>query len=249
MRRIRQYFFVIKELTGREIKRKYARSSLGILWSILNPLLMMVVMSLIFSTMFKRSIENYPIYYLTGQMIWEFFSGATNSAMTALVDNKSLLIKAKLPRHTFVISRVYTTLVNFGFTCIAYILMLVLFGIKPSVSMLLFPVGIIYGIIMSIGVGFILSTEYVFYADVRYLYGLLLRIVMFLSAIFYPADMLSGIMQQLIKYNPIYLLIYFTRLSVMYGQIPEDWVWIRLSVWSFCLLIAGAVIFKKQENQ
>ena len=112
MHRLKQYFFVIKELTEREIKRKYARSSLGIIWSVLNPLLMMVVMSMIFSTMFKRSIDNYPIYYLTGQMVWELFSGATNAAMTALVDNKTLLIKAKLPRHTFVVSRIYTSLVN-----------------------------------------------------------------------------------------------------------------------------------------
>ncbi len=249
MKRIRQYFFVIKELTEREIKRKYARSSLGILWSVLNPLLMMVVMSMIFSTMFKRSIENYPIYYLTGQMVWELFSGATNSAMTALVDNKTLLIKAKLPKHTFIISRVYTSLVNFGFTCLAYFLMLIIFGIKPSVTMLLFPVGMLFALIMSIGVGFILSTEYVFYADVKYLYGLLLRIVMYLSAIFYPVDMLSGIMQQAIRYNPIYLLVYFFRESVMYGRVPEDWVWIRLSVWSAAFMIIGGIVFKKQENR
>lgn len=249
MQRIKQYFFVIKELTEREIKRKYARSSLGIIWSILNPLLMMVVMSMIFSTMFKRSIDNYPIYYLTGQMVWELFSGATNAAMTALVDNKTLLIKAKLPRHTFVVSRIYTSLVNFGFTCVAYILMIILFGIKPSLTMLLFPVGMIFALIMSIGVGFILSTEYVFYADVKYLYGLLLRIVMYLSAIFYPADLLSGIMQQAIKFNPIYLLIYFFRQCVMYGQIPEDWVWIRLSVWSAIFLFMGLIVFKKQENR
>ncbi len=249
MHRLKQYFFVIKELTEREIKRKYARSSLGIIWSVLNPLLMMVVMSMIFSTMFKRSIDNYPIYYLTGQMVWELFSGATNAAMTALVDNKTLLIKAKLPRNTFVISRIYTSLVNFGFTCVAYILMIFLFGIRPSLTMLLFPVGVIFALIMCIGVGFILSTEYVFYADVKYLYGLFLRILMYLSAIFYPADMLSGIMQQAIKYNPIYLLIYFFRLTVMYGEVPEDWVWIRLGVWSTVLLLAGIIVFKKQENR
>ena len=124
-----QYIFVIRELTAREIKRKYARSSLGIIWSVLNPLLYMVVMSLIFSTMFRRSIENFPIYYLTGQIFWTLFSGATNSAMTALVDNRNLLLQAKLPKQTFVLSRVYTTLVNFGYTCIAYIPMLIVFRI------------------------------------------------------------------------------------------------------------------------
>ena len=100
---IRQYVFVIRELTAREIKRKYARSSLGIIWSVLSPLLFMVVLSLVFSTMFKRSIENYPIYYLTGQILWTMYGGATNASMTALTDNKSLLIKAKLPKQVFIL--------------------------------------------------------------------------------------------------------------------------------------------------
>ena len=84
----KQYWFVIRELTSREIKRKYSRSKLGIVWSVLNPLLTMAVMSMIFSYMFKHSIENYPIYYLCGNVIWQLFTGATNSAMTTLVDNK-----------------------------------------------------------------------------------------------------------------------------------------------------------------
>ena len=89
---LKQYYFVIKQLVDREIKRKYARSFLGVIWSVLNPLMTMAVMSMIFSTIFKRSIENYPIYYLTGTIFWQLFSGATNSAMTALVDNRTLLL-------------------------------------------------------------------------------------------------------------------------------------------------------------
>ena len=94
---LKQYYFVIKQLVDREIKRKYARSFLGVIWSVLNPLMTMAVMSMIFSTIFKRTIENYPIYYLTGTIFWQLFSGATNSAMTALVDNRTLLLKVKLP--------------------------------------------------------------------------------------------------------------------------------------------------------
>ena len=129
---LKQYYFVIKQLVDREIKRKYARSFLGVIWSVLNPLMTMAVMSMIFSTIFKRSIENYPIYYLTGTIFWQLFSGATNSAMTALVDNRTLLLKVKLPKQTFVLARIYTALTNFGYTCIAYVLMLVVFQIKIS---------------------------------------------------------------------------------------------------------------------
>ena len=115
---LKQYYFVIKQLVDREIKRKYARSFLGVIWSVLNPLMTMAVMSMIFSTIFKRTIENYPIYYLTGTIFWQLFSGATNSAMTALVDNRTLLLKVKLPKQTFVLARIYTALTNFGYTCV-----------------------------------------------------------------------------------------------------------------------------------
>ena len=246
---ILQYVFVIRELTSREIKRKYARSSLGIIWSVLNPLLMMVVMSLIFSTMFKRKIENFPIYYLTGQTIWGLFSGATNSAMTALVDNKSLLIKAKLPKHTFILSRVYTSLVNFGYTCIAYVLMLMIFRIKLSYTMLLFPICILFALLFSIGIGYFLATLYVFFADIKYLYGIFLTLLMYLSAIFYPVDSLPETMQLVIGWNPVYLLILFARECVMYGQFPETQVWIRLGIWCVGSLLFGMAVFKSRENK
>ena len=246
---ILQYAFVISELTSREIKRKYARSTLGILWSVLNPLLMMVVMSLIFSKMFSGNIENFPIYFLTGQIIWTLFDTASNSAMTALVDNKTLLIKAKLPKHTFILSRVYTALVNFGYTCIAYILMLAIFRIKPTWSMLLFPVGVIFILIVSIGLSYLLATEYVFFADIKYLYSVALRVLMYMSAVFYPLESLPEKMQEIIKWNPLYLAIYFSRQCVMYGKVPENWVWIRLSIWGVACMIIGMIVFKAKENK
>ena len=141
---LKQYYFVIKQLVDREIRRKYARSFLGVIWSVLNPLMTMAVMSMIFSTIFKRTIENYPIYYLTGTIFWQLFSGATNSAMTALVDNRTLLLKVKLPKQTFVLARIYTALTNFGYTCIAYVLMLVVFQIKISPTLLLFPIDVFF---------------------------------------------------------------------------------------------------------
>ena len=246
---IRQYIFVIRELTAREIKRKYARSSLGIIWSVLNPLLNMVVMSLIFSTMFRRSIENFPIYYLTGQIFWTLFSGATNSAMTALVDNRNLLIKAKLPKQTFVLSRIYTTLVNFGYTCIAYVLMLVIFRIKPTFAMLLFPLAVVFMLMISIGVSYILSVVYVFFADVKYLYSVFLTLWMYMSALFYPISGLPESMQKFIGFNPIYLVIAFARECVMYGKVPDVMMWVKLVCWSLGIMWLGLAVFKRGENQ
>ena len=97
---LKQYFFVLRQLVSRELKRKYARSYLGILWSVLNPMLSMAVLSMIFSTMFKKSIQNFPIYYLTGLIIWQLFSTATSTSITTLVDNRQLLLKVKLSKET-----------------------------------------------------------------------------------------------------------------------------------------------------
>lgn len=246
---IKQYVFVIKELTAREIKRKYARSSLGIIWSVLNPLLMMIVMSLIFSTMFRRSIENFPIYYLTGTLFWGLFSGATNSAMSALVDNKSLLIKAKLPKHTFIISRIYTSLVNLGYTCIAYVLMLVVFKIKPSWSMLLFPVDVLFALVFSLGIGYMLAVMYVFFADIKYLYSVFTTVLMYMSALFYPIASLPEAMQNFINCNPLYVIIYFARTCVMEGRVPEGMVWIKLICWSLTSFVVGMTVFRVNENK
>lgn len=245
----KQYFFVIQELTMREIRRKYARSYLGILWSVLSPLLTMVVMSLIFSTMFRRSIENFPIYYLTGNIFWSLFSTATNTSMSALVDNRNLLMKVKLPKQTFVLSRIYTALVNFGYTMIAYVLMLLVFRIRPKLTMLLIPVVVLFALLFAIGVGYILSILYVFFADIKYLYSILLTLWMYLSAIFYPVDQLSETMQRVIGMNPIYVQIAIARDCVMYGRMPEPMMWIKLTGWGMGMFLVGYLVFHKKENQ
>lgn len=245
---VRQYYFVIKQLVSREIKRKYARSFLGIIWSVLNPLMSMAVMSMIFTTIFKRSIENYPIYYLTGTIFWQLFSGATNSAMTALVDNRSLLLKVKLPKQTFVLSRIYTSLTNFAYTCIAYLLMLVVFQIKPSLTMLLFPIDVFFILLFAMGIGYGLSIIYVFFADIKYLYSIILTLWMYMSAIFYPYESTTELMQKIIGANPVFVYIAFARDCVMYQRMPEPEMWIKMIAWGVGSFLVGYLIFRKKEN-
>lgn len=243
-----QYLFAVKQLVSREVKRKYARSYLGIVWSVLNPLMSMAVLSMIFSTIFNRSIENFPIYYLTGSILWSLFSEATNSAMTALVDNKSLLMKVKLSKQTFVIARMLTALTNFGYTCVAYVFMLIIFRVRPSLCILLFPLVVVCIMLFSAGIGFMLAVFYVFFADVKYLYSVLLTLWMYMSAVFYPVDRLSDTMQWIIRKNPVYNYIEFARDIVLYGVIPEPVLWLKIIGWGIISFVAGYRIFKKQEN-
>ena len=245
----RQYFFVIRELTGREVKRRYARSYLGIIWSVLNPLLTMAVMSLVFSTMFRRSIENYPGYLMTGQIIWGMFSSATNAAMGALVENKNLLLKVKLPKQIFVLAKIYTALVNFGYTCMAYLLMLLFFQVRLTWAALLLPVAVFFILLFSLGLGYMLAIAFVFFADIKYLYSVLLTLWMYLSAIFYPVSNLSSAMQQVVEANPVYVAIAIARDCMLYGKVSEPIMWIRLVLWSIGSFAAGYLFFKKKENK
>lgn len=247
--KVTQYFFVIRELVSREIKRKYARSYLGILWSVLNPLLSMAVMSMIFSTIFKRSIENFPIYYLTGNILWALFTGATNSAMTALVDNKNMLIKVKLPMSIFPLSRSCTALANFGYSLVAYVIMLIIFRIEPNVYM---PLLLLYAgglFLFSLGIGYLLSVLYVLFGDIKHLYSVLLTIWMYMSAIFYPVSSLSPQMQAVVIRNPVYNYIACARKCILEAAPPSAEEWARLFVWSIGTYIIGRFYFKKMQNR
>ena len=239
-----QYWFVIQQLTSRELKRKYARSVLGVLWSVLNPLLSMGVLSLIFSQMFRRAIENYPIYYLTGYLLWQAFTGTTNSAMTTLADNRTLLFKGEVPHgavrpHPGVHGPGEPGLLLCGLRGDAV-------GVPVEVgwaALFLVPiVGCLF--LFSLGIAYALSAAYVFFGDVRHLYSVALTLWMYCSAIFYPADQLSGPIRQVVEFNPLYLYIRCLRGAVMEG-LPPTWEEIaRMVAWGAGVYLAGWGIFR-----
>ena len=245
---LKQYWFVIRELTGRELKRKYSRSYLGVLWSVLNPLFSMAVMSAVFSVMFRRSIENFPIYLLTGNIIWGLFAGATNTSMTALVDNKQLLIKVKLPLQVFTLSRVYTSMMNFGYSFLAYLVFLIIFKIQPQWTM--FAIIPIIGLLLlfAAGLSLFLSVVYVFFGDIKHLYSVVLNLWMYLSAIFYPITALSELMQQIVGANPMYCYIAAVRGCMMYGTLPDAGLWLRMILWAVGLFAFGQLFFWSKKN-
>lgn len=243
-----QYAFVIRQLTSREIKRKYARSYLGIVWSVLNPLLSMAVLSLIFSQLFRRSIENYPIYYLTGYILWQMFTGATSAAMTTLVDNKPLLLKVKFPMDLFVLTRVYTALINLGYSLAAYVVMLAVFRIAPKWTMLLSPVIILLLFLFSLGISYMLAAAYVFFGDVKHLYTVALTLWMYCSAIFYPVEQLQGGIRVVIQNNPLYVYIHCMRGAVMTGELPGGTEWLQMVLWGAGVCLLGVMVFRKNRN-
>lgn len=235
---MKQHAFIVRELTMRELRRKYARSPLGILWSVLNPLLSMAVLSLIFSGMFRRSIENYPIYYLCGYLIWQMFTAATMASISVFADNRALLLKAQLSPELFLIARVMTAFVNLLFSLIAFAAVLIVFAIPFHAGMLLIPLIFVLLLGFALGISYLLACAYVSFGDVRHLYTVVLTLWMYCSAIFYPITQLQGIARTLVAFNPLYSYIEAFRIIVLEQALPPSPLLARMLFW--CLLSLGA---------
>lgn len=245
----KQYFFVIRELTAREIKRKYARSFLGILWSVLNPLLYMIVMSLIFSTLFHSMVDKFPTYFLTAYIFWTLFSSATSTAMTTFVDNQNMFQKTKLPRQIFVISRVYTSLINFGFSFIPFVTILIVYRIPVTWTSLIFFVDVIFALMFSAGISYIMATIYVFNRDVKFIYSNFLILYDHLIAMYYPITMLKGGVRTFVEYNPLYIYIRIARECILYNTVSNIRWFILMIIWGVGSLLVGMTVFKFSENE
>lgn len=249
IKEVYRYRELLSELVKRDIKIKYRRSILGVLWSVLNPLLFMSVMTIIFSTVFKSNIENFPIYFLTGQIIFAFFSESTSMAQTAVIGNASLIKKVYVPKYIFTIAKVCSGIVNLGFSLIAIIIMMIIIKYIPPKTALLFFVPILYVFIFSVGISMMISALAVFFRDTIHLYSIFLTMLSYFSAVFYPADIIPAQYQPLINMNPIYLFINYFRMLMIDGTIPS--LQYNLTCIAYCVVAVavGYTVFKKSENK
>ena len=244
---LKQYIFVIRELTTREIKRKYSRSVLGILWSVLQPMLFMVVMSFVFSG-YAPSKTNFPVYYLTGLIFFQLFQVATTTSMTAFEDNQKLFQKSKLPREIFVLSRDYTALVNLGFSLIALVVVLIFFRIKPNFAMLLLFVDIAFEMLFTIGVSFVLATIFVFYKDIKFIWNNVIVMLTHVVAIFVPIERYPYYLKGITEVNPLYFYPNIARRCVLEGTYDATELK-RMVIWAVLTFAFGLGFFKLNENK
>lgn len=249
IKEIYKYRELLFELVKRDIKIKYRRSVLGILWSVLNPLLFMAVITVVFSTIFKSDIENFPIYFLCGQIVFAFFSEATSMAQTSILGNGALIKKVYIPKYIFPISKVCSGLVNAGFSLIAIIIMMVILQYIPPVTGLLFFIPLIYVFLFSIGVSMLISALGVFFRDTIHLYSVFLTVLSYFSALFYPVDIVPAQYQVFLRFNPVYVFIEYFRELMLYGRIPGLEANILCIAHCVLVLVIGYYTFKKSENK
>lgn len=243
-----KYRELLKELVSRDLKVKYRRSALGYIWSVLNPLLMMIVISIVFSHMFRFDIENYTIYLLTGQLIYNFYSEATNLSMTSILWSGGLIRKVYLPKYIFPISRTLSAFVNLLFSLAAIIIMLIVTQTKVTPVILLFPLPLFYLLLICIGIGLILSVVAVYFRDMLHLYGVFLTALMYLTPIFYPVSSLPDYAVRILHFNPLFHIVNMFRDIVLYGNIPTlraNMICLSMGIISIGI---GLLIFKKKQD-
>jgi ABC-2 type transport system permease protein len=243
-----KYRNLLKELVSRDIKTKYKRSVLGIVWSILNPLLMMLVLTFVFSILFHQAIPNFPVYLLTGQIIFSFFSDSTNLAMNSIITNSSLIKKIYIPKYIFPLSRVLSSFVNLLFSLIALLFVMIVTKASFSWAMLLFPIPLIYILVFSLGVGLILSAYVVFFRDILFLYGVILTAWTYLTPIFYPISIIPVKYLLIYKLNPLYHYITYFREIMLYGRVPSFELNISCIFYAVITLLIGLYVFYKRQN-
>lgn len=245
-----KYKDLLKELVIRDVKLKYRRSFLGYLWSILNPLLIMLVMTMVFSQMFDRGIDNFPVYLLTGNALFEFMNGATHMAMYSVLDNSALLKKIYVPKYIFTLAKITSSLIDLVFSMGALLLVMIVTRAGFSWYVLLFPLVIIPLYIFTCGLGFLLSSANVFFRDIQYIYNAVTVAWMYVTPIFYPIDLLPGWLRTVVEYcNPMYYYIQFFRDLICYQQFTTMRIFIGCWVMAFIMLGIGLFVFKKTQDK
>lgn len=245
---VMKYRWLLQELISRDLKVKYRRSFLGYLWSILNPLLMMAILTVVFSRMFRFEIANYPVYLLAGQLIFTFFVEATTVSMQSVLSGASLIKKVYLPKLIFPLSKTLSGLVNLGFSLVALFIVVLATGTGFHITLVLLPLFLVYVFVFTMGVSLLVSTLVVFFRDTQYLYGLFLTALNYLTPIFYPVSMLPQWLQELMVVNPMYNYITMFRKIILYGQWPTLWEHGVCIAFSIGTLVLGYYVFKKKEK-
>ncbi len=247
---LRQYLFVIRQISYKENKRKIDETNLGIVWNVLNPLLYMLILSTYYQNVVRHdNVANFPVFVFTGITMMNYFSNATKSAMRSLVSNKSLLIKTHLPTEIFLLQKVVMAFREMMYSAIALIPIMIYFKIPLSWRVVqIVPVLLLISITI-FGIGELLAIAYVYFADIDYLYSVFMTMMLFVSGVFIPISHMPGKLQGILTYNPIFLAIYLTRNCLVYN-LPSHWTaWVKLLMWAVLAGTLGHYVFVKNKNK
>lgn len=246
---VRRYQFLIKQLVARDFKAKYKRSVLGVFWSFLNPLLTMAVQYVVFSNLFRFDLPHYQVYLITGIVIFNAFTESTTMALGSIIGNAGLITKVYVPKYIYPLTRVLSSLVNLLLSLIPLMLVVAFSGIDFTKAFLLLPFVLICLTVFCLGIGMLLAAGMVFFRDIQFLWGVFSMIWMYLTPVFYPVSILPENVAEVLKINPLYYYITFTRTCIMDGISPEPRMYAQCVLFSLGMLLVGALVFRKVQDR
>lgn len=242
--------FLLEEVVRKNFASKYMDSVLGIFWSVLKPLLIMIVFTIIFSTLFNQKIDNFPVYFLTAKCIFDFFNGGVSAAMNSIKANQGILQRTSAPKHIFILGSVLSEFLNFIISLI--LLFVIMIVTHAQFYFLVMPIAIIPIIsvfIMITGLGLMLSIICVYYTDVQHLWGVISLILMYASAIFYPMSIVPEPYYSYLILNPLYWIIDQFRSIIYSGIAPQTMYMLNSLLISLIIFTIGMIVFKKFEKR
>ena len=240
---------LLSELVARDIKIKYRRSVLGVLWTLLNPLCMMIILSIVFSSIFKFDVENFPLYVLSGQVIFNFFNDSTTSSMSAIISSASLIKKVYVPKYLFVLSRVMSSFINLmaSFTALLLVMVATRAELHWTVFLSVIPLAMV--VLFSFGVGMFLAAITVRFRDVIHLYSVFTTGLLYLTPVIYPMAALPDVVKTIVMINPLtnYLLMFR---DVMFNNTLPSVFSVLLGIAEAALALAlGLYVFYKNQDE
>lgn len=240
---------LLSELISRDIKIKYRKSVLGVLWTLLNPLLMMIVLSVVFSNLFKFDIENFPLYLLSGQIIFNFYNDSTSTAMSAIIGNAALIKKVYVPKYLFVISRVFSSFINLmaSFTALMLVMVATRAELHWTVILSLVPLALL--MILSLGIGLILAALTVKFRDIMHLYSVFTTVLMYLTPVIYPMSILPEWLEKIVLLNPLTNILMMFRDVMINNTLFDVWSLVIAVAETALFMMLGLYVFYKNQDQ
>lgn len=243
-----KYKSLLSELVRRDIRNKYRNSILGVLWSLLDPLFSMIVLTIVFSTLFHR-VHDYPVYYLAGQLTYSLFSGGSRQAMGSLIGSANIWKSVYVPKYLYALSAVLSNFVTFALSLIVLFAIMLVLGVDFTVYIIFASLPILVLLIMTFGVGLIVGTLNVFFRDIEHLYSVLMLMLMYALPIFYPADILPAQFKFIQTYNPMYYILVCIRDCFYYGKLYSLTDILIPTVAAFVLLGIGIFMLRRYQDR
>ena len=244
-----QYYYLLRQLVVRDFRVKYKSSSLGMLWSLLNPLLTMAVYLFVFSTLFKSDIPDFPVYLISGIVIFNYFSESTSLGLVSIIGNSALITKVYMPKLIYPLSKVLSAAINLCITLIPLCLVMVITGVPFQKSILLLPLVVGFMIIFSFGMSLILATMNVFFRDTQFLWSVLLMMINFLTPVFYPESIIPDQFLLIYRMNPLYQILFFARTIIINGVSPTPITYLYCVLSCGLMLVLGLWIFRRNQDR